>query len=87
MERDGGGRKRAADPVGAASGRAYIATMADKPAPKADDSYSDEETARRRDATVKAMIGMKPRPHEPLTPKTKTRPASKGRVRKGRSQD
>lgn len=28
--------------------RAYIAGMADKPAPKADDSYSEEETARRR---------------------------------------
>jgi hypothetical protein len=44
------------------------------------DRYSEEETAKRRDATVKAMIGMRPKPHEPLAPKTKTRPASKGRV-------
>jgi hypothetical protein len=28
--------------------------MANKPAPKADDTYSDEETARRRDATEAA---------------------------------
>ena len=57
--------------------------MPDKPDPKADDSYSEEETDRRMDATVRAMIGMKPKPHEPLAPKTKTRSASKGRVRKG----
>ncbi len=37
--------------------------MADKPAPKADDGYSEEETAKRRDATIRAMIGMKPQPH------------------------
>lgn len=39
--------------------------MTEKPAaPKPeDDTYSDEETARRRDATVRAMIGMKPKPH------------------------
>ena len=36
--------------------------MTEKPAPKADDSYSDEEAVRRRDATVRAMIGMKPKP-------------------------
>jgi len=37
--------------------------MAEKPAPKADDSYSDEEAARRRDATIRATIAMKPQPH------------------------
>jgi hypothetical protein len=45
--------------------------MANKPAPKADDTYSDEETARRRDATIRAMIAMPPKPHQP-----KTQPAS-----------
>jgi hypothetical protein len=47
--------------------------MADKPDPKADDSYSEEEAARRRDATIRAMIGMKPQPRPPPTPKTKMR--------------
>ena len=70
--------KRAADPVGASSERAYIATMAEKPAPKADDSYSDEETAKRRDATIRAMIAMPPKKHEP---KRGARPTSKGRAR------
>ena len=27
-----------------------------------DDTYSDEEIAKRRDATVRAMIAMKPKP-------------------------
>jgi len=61
--------------------------MADKPDPKADDDqYSAEETAKRMEATLRAMIGMRPKPHQPLSPKTKTRPASKGRVRKGKSR-
>ena len=35
--------------------------MAAKPDPeKRDDRYSEEETAERRDATVRAMIGMRP---------------------------
>jgi hypothetical protein len=59
--------------------------MADKPAP-ADDSYSDEEAAKRRDATIRAMIGMKPQPHQPPTPKAKTRPASKQPVDKRKSR-
>lgn len=34
-----------------------------RPAPKPDDeTYSDEEIAKRMDATVRAMIGMKPQP-------------------------
>jgi hypothetical protein len=50
--------------------------MAEKPAPKPeDDTYSDEEIAKRMDATVRAMIGMKPQPH-------KTAPKSR-RVPKG----
>ena len=56
---------------------AYIPPMADKPAPKADDSYSEEEADRRMDASVRAMIGMRPKPHQPLAPKRKTRPGSK----------
>jgi hypothetical protein len=48
--------------------------MADKPDPKAEDSYTEEETDRRMDATVKAMLAMKPRPHE--KPR-KTQPAKK----------
>ena len=45
-------------------GWAYVRGMADKPAPKADDAYSDEEAAKRRDATICAMIGMKPKPRK-----------------------
>ena len=51
-----------------------------------DDRYSEEETAKRRDATIKAMIGMAPKPHQPSAPKTKARPVSKERVRKGKSR-
>jgi hypothetical protein len=48
--------------------------MVDKPDPeKRDDSYSEEEAARRRDQTIRAMIGMKPRPRLPPTPKAKMR--------------
>jgi len=60
--------------------------MADKPDPENPaDQYSEDETDKRMDATIRAMIGMKPKPHEPLAPKTKTRPASKGRVHKGKT--
>jgi hypothetical protein len=42
--------------------------MPDKPTPKpADDTYSDEEATRRTDATIRAMIGMKPKPHSVKT--------------------
>ena len=58
---------------------AYIPPMADKPAPKADDSYSEEETDRRMDATIRAMIGMRPKPRGP---KTKVQKSPK-RPRKG----
>jgi hypothetical protein len=30
---------------------------------KTDDLYSDKETAERRDATIKRMIAMPPKPH------------------------
>ena len=65
------------------AGEAYIAGMADKPAPEnPDDSYSEEETDRRMDATVRAMIGMKPKPHSAPSPKTKTR-STRARAREG----
>jgi hypothetical protein len=50
------------------------------------DRYSEEETAKRRDATIKAMLGMKPKPHPTPTPKGTARPASKGRVHKDKTQ-
>jgi hypothetical protein len=44
----------------------HIAGMPDKPAPKpGNETYNDEEAARRTDATIRAMIGMKPKPHRP----------------------
>jgi hypothetical protein len=49
---------------------AILAGMAEKPAPKPeDDTYSAEEVAKRMEATVRAMIGMKPRPRA-AKPKT-----------------
>lgn len=48
--------------------------MADKPKPE-DDTYTDEEAARRTDATIRAMIGMKPKPHAERGPAA-TRPRS-----------
>ena len=79
-------RKAVADRFGLLGFSRVYTPTADKPDPKADDSYSEEETDRRMDATVRAMIGMRPKPHQPLSQKPKTRPASKGRVRKGKSR-
>jgi hypothetical protein len=66
------------------------------------DEYSDEEIARRRDELAKHMLNTPPRPlksnrakAEPNAspknaikrrPKQKERPASKGRVHKGKSR-
>ncbi len=42
---------------------AILLGMAEKLASKPeDDTYSDEEIAKRMDATVQTMIGMKPKP-------------------------
>jgi hypothetical protein len=65
------------------SSQAYIAGMADKPDPEnAADHYSEEETDKRMDATIRAMIGMRPKPHQPPAPKTKTR-SMRARAHKG----
>jgi hypothetical protein len=42
-----------------------------------DDSYSESETARRRDAIVKNMIATPPTPHKPSKKKKTTRPRVK----------
>jgi len=47
------------------------------------DEYSDEEAARRRDIVVKRMLNTPP---QPRAKKPKERPASKGRVHKGRTR-
>src|SRR5258707_52837 len=63
--------------------RAYISDMADKPDPEnSADQYSDEETAKRRDATIRAMIRMPQKPHRPLSPKRKPRRSLKSRLGK-----
>jgi hypothetical protein len=47
-----------------------LLSMAKKPASKPeDDTYSDEEIAKRMEATVRAMIAMKPQPRA-AKPKT-----------------
>ena len=62
--------------------RAYIAGMADKPDPEnRDDGYSEEETARRRDQTIRAMIGMGPQPRSGPSSIKKPAKGRKTRVR------
>jgi hypothetical protein len=49
---------------------------------------SEQEAARRRDEVLRHMISRPPQPHAPLkASKSKTRPASKGRIHKGRSRN
>jgi hypothetical protein len=54
------------------------------------DDYSDEEAARRRDAVIKRMLNTPPQPRRKKSaapiPKPKERPASKGRVHKGKTR-
>lgn len=55
--------------------------MARKPQ---DDKLPDDEIAERMERALKRSFQMSRKPHQP--PKPKARPASKGRVRKGRSR-
>jgi hypothetical protein len=50
-----------------------------------DDRYSEEETARRADQVIKRMLNTPPKPRPKPSQKSKQRPASKGRVHKGRT--
>ena len=54
-----------------------------------DESLSPEEIAERMERALKRSFTMGHQPHKPTAPKApkpKTRPASKGRIRKGRSR-
>jgi hypothetical protein len=52
-----------------------------------DEAYSKEETARRADQVIKRMLNTPPKPRS-ATPakKAKERPATKGRVHKGKTR-
>jgi hypothetical protein len=60
---------------------------------KYSDLYSDEETARRRDDVIRRMANTPPKPHSQMKigkrkakAQPKERPASKGRMHKGRTR-
>ena len=63
---------------------AYIAEMDKKPD---DDHFSEEETARRADQVIKRMLNTPPKPRAKPPQKAKQRPASKGRVHKGKTRN
>jgi hypothetical protein len=42
-----------------------------------DESYSEKETAERRDATIKRMIAMKPKPHSEMKVARKAKKAKR----------
>jgi hypothetical protein len=47
---------------------------------KNDDQYSDKETAQRRDAVIKRMIAMPPKPHSEMkVGRSRTRRATKNK--------
>jgi hypothetical protein len=56
-------------------------------AKRSDDQYSEQETVERHDRPLRRSLEMPHKPHQPPSgSKPKTRAASKGRVRKGRSR-
>jgi hypothetical protein len=57
-----------------------------KPENPDDDQYTEEETARRRDQVIRQMIRTPPKPRSAPAGKAKERPASKGRVHKGKTR-
>ena len=62
--------------------------------PKREDQYCEEETERRREDALKRMLSTPPKQHDEMklakgkksASEPKTRPASKGRVHKGRTR-
>jgi hypothetical protein len=59
--------------------------MSPMSAKQSDDQYSERETIARREAALKRMLSTPHQPHKPVG-KSKTRPASKGRVHKGKGR-
>jgi hypothetical protein len=67
--------------------------MIDRKTDQSPGAYSDEETARRRDDVIRRMANTPPKPHSAMKigkrkakASRKERPASKGRVHKGKSR-
>jgi hypothetical protein len=61
--------------------------------PKLDDQYSDEEATRRMNEALRRALTSPPKPHSEMKigkrkaeARPKERPASKGRVHKGRTR-
>lgn len=51
---------------------------------KGEDQYSEKETAARRDATVKRMIAMPPKPHSEMKI---GKPSKKRKTKRSRSRE
>ena len=52
---------------------------------KQPDEYTDEEATRRMNEALKRALSTPHKPHDAPAVKPKTRPASKGRVHKGKT--
>jgi len=68
---------------------AILPAMSDQEQP---DQLSDDEIARRMERSLQRAFTLAPKPHAkdpipPRSPKAKTRPASKGRVHKGKARN